>query len=386
MTLERAGAEEARLNGAMHAQETFASADASNGDGGPAPALTPIRLFYRELRKVPLLDRENELALARATSQAWRAILRDLEAHRRPIAALLGEQAAAFDGESISEQAVLDLRDGLARHLRSERRTASKGAPSRAEVRALVQRIEDGLSRFRPLRDEMIRRNLRLVMSVARGFRERALGCLDLVQEGTLGLMRAIEKFDPERGVKFGTYAVWWIRQAMARALDNRTDVVRTPAYLRTERRRLARLSRSLEGELQREPTAAELLEAGGEKVRLRAFSEAPLMIVSLGAPLSDIDDRQLEEVLPDPDGGTPEDEVTRGDTEGRLRALVGRLADRDSEILRLRYGIDGGRAHTLQEIGARLCVSREWVRQLEGRALARLKKACQEEGLGPPL
>jgi RNA polymerase sigma factor (sigma-70 family) len=330
------------------------------------------------------MDREEELALARAIHRAWRRILRALREGRHVLTALLGEGAASLLVEAPTEQDIVDLQRRLSAKLKRRRGRVANGLPSRAAIGELRRRLDEGLSQFRPLRDQMIRRNLRLVLSVARGFRGRGLGSLDLVQEGTLGLMRAIEKYDPERGVKFGTYAVWWIRQAMARALDNRTDVVRVPIYLQTHRRRLARLSRALEEELQREPTATELFAAGRKTIRARALAESPPVAVPLEAPLGDTDDRRLEEVLPDPAARTPEEEVTRGDTESKLRALVGRLAERDSEILRLRYGLEGRRIHTLQEVGARLSVSRERIRQLEGRALARLKKVCQEEGLVP--
>jgi RNA polymerase primary sigma factor len=220
------------------------------------------------------------------------------------------------------------------------------------------------------------------VLSLARRYQGQGLGYLDLIQEGVLGLMRAVEKFDPDKGVKFITYAVWWVWQAMALAQDlHGGAVVHTSPHVQVQRRRLSRIYRTLESTLHRTPTQEELFAAGREKVKAFVFTEQPVTVVSLDVPLGEDGDRPFREVIPDTQSLSPEEAMIKGDTEEKLHQALQRLAPRDAEILRLRFGLAGDRILTLEEIGARLGVTRERVRQLEERALARLKGLCQEGG-----
>lgn len=354
---------------------------AEEEESAAVETLDLVRLFHLDLGNSPLLEKEEERTLARKARGAWQETLRHLKRQRRPVAFLLGEKGKTISYESLYERDILRLLDSLKARLGKPGRVKA-GEPTKEELRTLLRRVQETLARFRVYRDEMIHRNLRLVLSIARGYQNRGLGYLDLIQEGVLGLMRAIEKFDPDKGVKFSTYAVWWIWQAMARALNNRGGVVRTPVYLQAQRRRLSRLSRVLEGELHRAPTQQELFKAGREKVRAEMFTETPLSIFSLDAPLGEGDDRLLGEVIPHTGVPSPEEEALKEEVERKLHRALARLAPRDAEILRLRFGLEGGRACTLEEIGLHFCVTRERIRQLEERALLRLRGICEETGL----
>jgi len=182
--------------------------------------------------------------------------------------------------------------------------------------------------------------------------------------------------------VKFITYAAWWVWQAMALAQDRHgRNVVHTSAYVQVQRRRLSRIYRTLAGTLHRAPTREELFAAGREKIKAFVFTEHPVTVVSLDVPVGEDGDRLFKDMIPDPQSLSPEEMVIKEDTEETLHHVLQRLAPRDAEILRLRFGLSGDRVLTLEEIGSRLGVTRERVRQLEERALVRLKGICQEDG-----
>ncbi len=342
-------------------------------------SLDLARLFYLDLGKVALLGREEEHALTLKARKAWKKILGLLRRHRRLVAPLFGGKGEAIAYDRLSEPDILHLLERLL----EEGELQGKDKPLQKQLKALSSDLRRELCRFRLYRDELLRRNLPLVLSLARLYWGRGLDYLDLIQEGVLGLMRAIEKFDPNRGVKFGTYALWWIRQAMLRAVDSQAEVVHAPEYVRAGHRRLQRLSQALQSKLQREPTSEELFAAGREKVKARVFTEVPLAVSSLDASLSKEDGRSLQELFADPEASLPEEKVAQEDHEKKLRQALDRLEPRDAEILRLRFGFEGDRVYTLKEIGDRLGVSRERIRQLEERALRRFRKVCEEEGLG---
>ena len=240
-----------------------------------------------------------------------------------------------------------------------------------AEEVALAKRIERGDA---AAKERMINSNLRLVVSIAKRYQRRELPLLDLVQEGVLGLNRAVEKFDWRRGFKFSTYATWWIRQACQRALSNQSETIRVPTHVHERRQKLARVSRELQGRLGREPTRQELAEACGYSLQhVEEALDAVAASVSLNQAVgSDGDGAELGDLFEDPSAVDPAEVAVDSVQRLAVRRSVAALPELERRVLELRFGFDGESA-SLDSIGKELGVSRERVRQLEGVALARL-------------
>jgi RNA polymerase sigma factor (sigma-70 family) len=345
-----------------------------------------MHLFSLDLGHLPCLEREEEYLLACQARNAWQGVLERLREQHSLVTALLAENKRAFVSyDSLSEPDVLPLLDYVDDQLRQPEQEEVRG-PVRKILQIWLCRVRAELARFREHRDELVRRNLRLVLKLARRSQVCSLGPLDLVQEGVFGLMRAIEKFDPDRGVKFVTYAVWWIRQAITRALEQGGGVVRPSTYFQEQRSRLLRLAQTLETTLHYTPSAAELLELSDNKSEVATLVTTPVTIVSLDAPLSSEEEGSLVEILPHPDGSSPEEELLKADRSKTLYQALTSLAPQDAEVLRLRFGLTDGHSYTLEEVGQRLRMSREQVRQRERRALTSLKKyLCRDVSLQNP-
>jgi RNA polymerase primary sigma factor len=246
------------------------------------------------------------------------------------------------------------------------------GELSAAQRRRYEQEIEEGREAF----NHLVTANSRLVISIAKKYVGRGLTFLDLIQEGNVGLLRAARKFDYKRGHKFSTYATWWIRQAVTRAIADHGRTIRVPVHIGDQLNRLMRLSRELTQELNRQPTTEELAKYSGQPVeKIEQMLEYARIPVSLDKPVGEDGDSQLGDFIEDEDSESPTDRVSQVLLREQLLEAIDALPPREQRILRLRYGFQDGQMYTLAEIGQRLGITRERVRQLEAQALGRLRK-----------
>jgi RNA polymerase primary sigma factor len=245
----------------------------------------------------------------------------------------------------------------------------------------LAKRIERG---DLEAKDELVNSNLRLVISNARKYQGHDLPLLDLIQEGILGLIRAAEKFDYRKGFKFSTYATFWIRQAIQRALDNRARTIRIPVHLGQRERKIGRAQTELAARLGRDPTDEEIAQAAELEIsEVREARDAARVVTSLDRPVGDQEETSLGQLLPSQEGG-PEEEVEITLREEALRRALERLPERDRDVLKLRYGINGDDPTPLSETGRRLGISQDTVRAIERRALSELAESRELESLRP--
>ncbi|MFG2904833.1 RNA polymerase sigma factor [Kitasatospora sp. NPDC048286] len=300
-------------------------------DTGPAADL--LRQYLREIGRIRLLTAEEEVELA-----------------RRVEAGVFAEER--LDGDPPPPD------------------------PLAGELDALVVR-------GRIAKRRLIEANLRLVVSVAKRYVGRGLTLLDLVQEGNLGLIRAVEKFDYTRGFKFSTYATWWIRQAMSRALADQARTIRVPVHVVELINRVVRAKRALLQERGLEPTAAEIaatLELTEERVReLLRLAQEP---ISLHTPVGEEDDVAFGDLIEDADAASPAESATFLLLRQHLEAVLATLGERERQVVQLRYGLDDGRPRTLEEIGAVFGVTRERIRQIESKTLVKLRDHAYAEQL----
>jgi RNA polymerase sigma factor (sigma-70 family) len=232
-------------------------------------------------------------------------------------------------------------------------------------------------------KDLFIRANLRLVVSIARRYVRSGMPMLDLIQEGNTGLVRAVEKFDYERGYKFSTYATWWIRQAISRAIAQQERTVRLPVHLVEDVNRMRNVIRQLTREMGADPQPEQVADALGVSVeRVNELKRWSQDTVSLDTPVGDDGDTNLGDLVADSDEPSPEEVVLSGLERQRIESLLNHLDDRSAGIMRARYGLEDGREHSLTEVASRFSLSRERIRQLEIQALGRLRELARAEGL----
>ncbi len=309
--------------------------------GGTAGAGTadPVRMYLREIGQVPLLVAQEEVDLA-----------------KRIEAGVLAEERVA-DLNASGEIAQLD--PGEKSRLR---RTVRDGERAKAEL---------------------TQANLRLVVSIAKRYLGRGMQILDLIQEGNLGLMRAVEKFDYTKGFKFSTYATWWIRQAITRAIADQARTIRIPVHMVESINKVHRHQRLLIQELEREPTIEELAtktDLTPQRVReILRISQDPL---SLDSPVGDEDDSHLADFIEDQHAIMPADVATANSLSEQIMSALDELSDREKEVVRLRFGLDGDQPQTLEEVGRQFGVTRERIRQIESKTLAKLRHPQRRQKL----
>ncbi len=250
------------------------------------------------------------------------------------------------------------------------------------EEREIAARIKEG---DEVAKDELITANLRLVVAIAKKYVGRGLLFLDLIQEGNLGLVKAVEKFDHTKGFKFSTYATWWIRQAITRAIADQARTIRIPVHMVETINKLTRISRQLVQELGREAKAEEIAERMGNNMtadRVREIQRIALEPVSLESPIGEEDDSHLGDFIEDKQAVSPEEYASRELLKDEINAVLSTLTDREKKVLELRFGLIDGKTRTLEEVGREFNVTRERIRQIEAKAIRKLRSRSKSNRL----
>lgn len=304
----------------------------------------PVRMYLKEIGKVPLLSADEEIELAQNMEDGAVAI--------EKINVLKGR----LDGASEEEKAEI-----------------------REEIKTLQRDVDKGADAKKRLAEA----NLRLVVSIAKRYVGRGMLFLDLIQEGNLGLIKAVEKFDYKRGYKFSTYATWWIRQAITRAIADQARTIRIPVHMVETINKLIRVSRQLLQELGREPSPEEIAKEMSMPVeRVREILKISQEPVSLETPIGEEEDSHLGDFIKDDNVPVPADAAAFTLLKEQLEEVLGTLTEREQKVLTLRFGLEDGRARTLEEVGKEFNVTRERIRQIEAKALRKLRHPSRSRKL----
>ena len=348
--------------------------------GGKRGSSDLVRLYLQDIGRVDLLSHEEELTLARLVQRR-----EQLLQERRTLAKQSKELQALVDLEHSRQQLASHLGHWPSLQLWSEHQQRSgaelkealkAGHAAWARLSALSSgELKQALHQGRRARDRMIQANLRLVVAVAKKYQQRGMELLDLVQEGTLGLERAVEKYDPTRGFRFSTYAYWWIRQGITRAIATQSRTIRLPVHVTEKLNRIKKAQRQIASAHGRLASVADLSKELGlsEEVIRMTLMRVPRS-VSLDTRVGRDMDTELGDLLED-GHATPEQALTKAQLHDDLEALLEELSGREAEVIRLRFGLENDTPQTLSQIGEDLHLSRERVRQIETRALLKLRQ-----------
>ena len=367
----------------------------------------PVRMYLKEIGRVSLLTANDEVELAQAIEakplhDAMKALgVAELEGGvQRPVDALLPDLIERLEKYSKSDKArladellgVRDLPEKLPLLLEAaaaERKRGTNGSSASVSTEALraYRNASDSLywcyERSYEAKQRLTEANLRLVVSIAKKYIGRGMSFLDLIQEGNMGLIRAVEKFDYHKGYKFSTYATWWIRQAITRAIADQARTIRIPVHMVETINKLVRVSRRLLQELGREPTDEEIAEEMGitpEKVReIVKVSQDP---VSLETPIGEEEDSHLGDFVEDKEAIAPSDAASLTMLHNEVEDILDTLTPRERRVLQLRFGLIDGHQRTLEEVGKRFGVTRERIRQIEAKALRKLRHPSRSKKL----
>ncbi len=302
-------------------------------------------------------------------------VVKDLDIEEPAADDLIDEEEEELDEEALTKEQYFD--DATDDSVRMYLREIGKIPLLYSEEEfVLAQRVLKGEKKAK---DKMAEANMRLVVSIAKRYSGRGLDFLDLIQEGNTGLLRAVEKFDPDKGFKFSTYATWWIRQAITRAIADQARTIRIPVHMVETINKLLRTQRRMTQEFNREPTIEELaeeLEMTPEKIEY--VIKIKQDITSLDAGIGrdgDEEDSTLSDFVEDEDSITPEESAATQLLKEQVKEVLSSLSDREQKIIRMRFGLDNGKNHTLEEVGQEFAVTRERIRQIEAKALVKLRK-----------
>ena len=308
----------------------------------------PVRMYLKEIGKVPLLSAEDEIELAKRM-EAGNRVREDIEQIKK----------------------------------KNEKATSADREKNNAKIKAIAAENAEILARSEEAKKRLSEANLRLVVSIAKRYVGRGMMFLDLIQEGNLGLIKAVEKFDYRKGYKFSTYATWWIRQAITRAIADQARTIRIPVHMVETINKLIRVQRQLLQELGREPTPEEVakeMKMPIERVaEIQKISQEP---VSLETPIGEEEDSHLGDFIQDDNVPVPADAAAFTLLREELLKVLSTLTDREQKVLRLRFGLDDGRTRTLEEVGKEFSVTRERIRQIEAKALRKLRHPSRSKKL----